>query len=386
MKDNADNLNESPESVQTSAENLPSGQLQETDAENETQADAKTDAEKDASVNEAAINAKALSWANWRIFVLPAKIQSHLKKLLQTSSEENPSAATGGEEEKEDFDRFIPTDTTDKIIGVLDYIRHENATLAFDELLCVDIVLERNDNLSPFTPGIARYDDWGILQLTQNLRNILLIKYFRLTSAQRKKKWDSCKQYTQFSPEYEHRLNQLKILITVRKPKNAPIAAVGDDNDEELPPVWPDNLDSTDLKLFKIMSGLETFSPRRLALDTLDLLLDDLPQHAAEYRASRMKLNKRFPKLKKRNPYLDRLLAMCPTEVKLSAATSGKYSTASAHPAPFYFPAWFEKQASSKWYYDLFFRCRSILTGLLLTGGLIGMGVLFNQMCKFIIG
>lgn len=322
-------------------------------SENAQQEQAKPELSKSEQKQEA-VTEKSRLWANWRIFIAPERIRRRMEQAVAVDSEDSD----------ENIDSAVPKTERETQIGVLNYIRHEEGILSTEEQLCIDIILRRDVSLTPSTPGIDRYDDWGISQWSQAVRRFA--QYFlRLDVKQRRKEWEKFDDMKNFSPEIRNRVNKLALLLDIPRPFHA---EAYDEKAEQLQPqVWPDGLSERELKIFKTLSDLDTLSPRQQALNTLKLILNKTPKRLADLRKTVQTLIERFPSLKRRNPYLTHFLGAdlddsawreLVREQKtpqnktyipaLSGDTTGDYLTIRTMPAPFFFPVWLENESKER--------------------------------------
>lgn len=253
-------------------------------------------------------------WANLHLFVLPgcARIEQKNQKISEVLGENN-------------LDYLTPKTKLGRQIGVMQYILNEEGNIVIEEMLYIDVILRRINQFSPFMAGVDRYDDRGILHLYQGLQKFLW-DFFSLTPHKRKDVIENFELVGKFSPEIHHLINHLKKLVNLPCYKSSK-------NSQQNKPVhyWPTDLSERDLELFKLLSGMETVSPRKQALNVLNYILPEDPavskqndfdlsdSAASDYQTVSIRMEpgdkeriarllKRFPALNHRYPYLIKMV------------------------------------------------------------------------------
>ena len=287
---------------------------------------------------------KCRLWANWHIFIIPARMKE--RESEEQSQTDNDS--------DDDSDRFVPKTKTGRQIGVMQFILFEKGKVSINSMLCIDMILHRINVFSPQMAGVDRYDDWGVLQWRQGLRRFVE-DFFSLTPKKRRSVLDKFDEAFRYSPEINKSIRRLQNLADI--PRNSHKQK---NSDQEKPVrCWPKGLTGRDLELFKLLSGMETMSPRSQALSVLNYILPDdsesetTPKQETEDSlldadsktpsksirlesgdCDRIKqLLKRFPTLKNRYPYL---LMMLENETPFSqfSASEGNDEHIYSHTLP----------------------------------------------------
>ena len=257
---------------------------------------------------------KCQLWANWHIFIVPARMR-------ERESENQPQS----DDDDDDCDRFVPKTKTGRQIGVMQFVLYEKGRVSINSMLSIDMILRRIRVFNPQMAGVDRYDDWGVLQWHQGIRRFVE-DFFSLSPKKRRKILDKFDEAFRFSPEINRSIWRLENLIDIPKSNNKQPYA----NPDKPARCWPKRLTGRDLELFKLLSGIESTSPRKQALSVLNYILQDdsesdsTPKPEAEdalhgadskepSKSIRLesgdykrieRLLKRFPMLKNRYPYL----------------------------------------------------------------------------------
>ncbi|MBR0237400.1 MAG: hypothetical protein IJQ39_04875 [Thermoguttaceae bacterium] len=285
--------------------------------------DSKEDEETDPITNNCRL------WANLRLFVLPGcvRIEQKNQKISDVLGENN-------------LDYLTPKTKLGRQLGVMQYILYEEGNIVIEEMLYIDVILRRINQFSPFMPGVDRYDDRGIMHLFQGMQKFLW-DFFSLTPQKRKDVIDNFELIGKFSPEILQALNHLKKLVNLPRYKTS-------NNSPQNNPVhyWPTDLNGRDLELFKLLSGMETVSPRKQALSVLNYILPEDPETskrndsdssdsaASESQTATIRMEpvdkeriarllKRFPALNHCNPYLIKMVENEIPFEKFSAKSDG---------------------------------------------------------------
>lgn len=264
---------------------------------------------------------KYLLWTNWNFFIVPGRIiEMQCKKPNEDGSKDSQHS-----DDSPNYDRYIPRTKTGRQIGVMNYVLHEEGNISIEETLYIDVVLHRVKSFSPQMAGVDRYDDMGIRRLRNDFRRFVE-EFFALPPKKRKGALAGFEEIGAFSPEIAQAVNRLKNYVDIPKAKKTSVNVQG-----KLVRCWPDGLTGRDLELFKLLSGIETMSPRSQALSVLNFILPEEPetqnQDAADLSddaASKelttpirlepgdkervARLLKRFPGLMNRYPYLLKMI------------------------------------------------------------------------------
>lgn len=242
-------------------------------------------------------------WAEWRLFVLPGcfRIEQKNQKIKDVLGA--------------NLDYLVPKTKLGRQIGIMQYILCEDGTIIIEEMLYIDVILGRIDQFIPFMAGVDRYDDRGIMYFCQGIQKFLL-NFISLSARERNVIINNFETVGMFSPEILYLLNHLKNLVSLPCypiSKNSPQKASVHS--------WPTNLSGRDLELFKLLSGLETVSPRKQALSVLNYILPEesestsSPNDSSEPirfepgdKARVARLLKRYPALNHRYPYLIKMI------------------------------------------------------------------------------
>lgn len=338
---------------------------------------------------------KCLLWTNWHFFILPKRLEVFLKK--KEAKESGEDSGEEESEEPEDFDRYVPKTKNGRLIGVMQYILHEEGRILIEEMLFIDVVLRRIMAFEPFMPGVDRYDEMGVLQLWHGMRRFIN-DFFVLDPKRRREILEEFKDNGRFSPEILHEVKRLNNLVDIPKVKKAPV-----ESSPEGKPVrcWPDKLSGRDLELFKLLSGIESVSPRNQALSVLNYIFSkdsastSLGQDAGSADSSASeempepirfepgdkerieRLLKRFPGLKNRYPYLLRMIEKdIPVDQFNARSDEQEHFFNDALSSKFYFPLVLAdppknsilQKLFSKWYIKWSIITASIFLMLLLLG------------------
>ena len=358
---------------------------------------------------------KAQAWALWRIFVVP-----HLRDVQKQSEEQEEKEKQEGQEGQEGLRKqekqerqdereeqkgqreqekqkgqvereerenqgetglsgskdnssqedFIPDSDELRQSGIMDYIRQENGLLGFDELLCTDIILKYQRILTPTTPGVDRYDDWGVSRWEESVCS-LMHRFYSLSPRQRREEWEKIEDIVSLSPEICAKMRQLKELLDLpaspeakgesdatkkspEEPSNlGSIDRTNDENEGETEDVNEDEDEDNTERMyppgvkgleaeFDVLSSSKTSSARLRAIETLDLLLSDESDDLSELKAKTQKLLRRYPVLERCNPYLLKLIRSGSDALSVDAVTSEEYSIINTHLTPFFFPVWLD--------------------------------------------
>ena len=277
-------------------------------------------------------------WVNWHFFVLPG-----LMREMQISGKKKE------ELDFQDVDRFVPKTRLGRQLGVMQYVLREEGKLLIEELLCIDVVLGRIRSFSPSMPGVDRYDEMGVLQLHHGLRQFVQ-DFFSLTPKQRRKILTDFENAGHFSYEISHLIKRLENLSDIPKAKKRPSNSLPQSKDAR---VWPDGLAGRDLELFKLLSGIESTSPRNQALSVLNFILPNAPSSDAASEGAPApirfepgdkeriaRLLKRFPSLKNRYPYLLKMIENgIPAEKFNAESDNQEHYYNGALPTYFFFPS-----------------------------------------------
>ncbi len=254
---------------------------------------------------------KCRLWANWHIFIIPARMK-------ERESEEQSQT---DDDSDDDSDRFVPKTKTGRQIGVMQFVLFEKGKVSINSMLCIDMILNRINVFSPQMAGVDRYDDWGVLQWRQGLRRFVE-DFFSLTPKKRRSVLDKFDEAFRYSPEINNSIRRLQNLVDIPRNNKQQIIS-----DQEKPArCWPKGLTGRDLDLFKLLSGMDTMSPRSQALSVLNYILQDgcesksvTKEEAGDADSKKQstsirlepgdydrikRLLKRFPTLKNRYPYL----------------------------------------------------------------------------------
>lgn len=250
---------------------------------------------------------KCQLWANWHIFIIPARMRERESENHSQKEDDNS---------EDDNDRFVPKTKDGRQIGIMQFILNEKGRVSINSMLSIDMILRRIHVFSPQMAGVDRYDDWGVLQWHQGLRRVVE-DFFTLTPQKRKALLNKFDEAYRFSPEIFRSIWRLENLIDIPRNKNKQ-----SNSDQEKPDrCWPKGLAGRDLELFKLLSGIDSMSPRNQALSVLNYILQDDSESTSSQKreasnsskpirlASGDKerishLIKRFPMLKNRYPYL----------------------------------------------------------------------------------
>ena len=243
------------------------------------------------------------SWVNWYFFI----IQGCLHELQNKAKKEDFDSS--------EFDRFVPQTKLGRQIGVMHYVLHEGGKIYIEEMLFIDVVLRRIRSFSPNMIGIDRYDEMGVLQLHHGLRHFVE-DFFSLSPKKRLSVLADFENAGHFAPEIIQLINRLKNLASI--PKAKPDVSLSQDNATR---IWPNKLTGRDLELFKLLSGIESTSPRNQALSVLNFILPEEPASTSSHedlsepirfepgdKERIERLLKRFPALKNRYPYLLKII------------------------------------------------------------------------------
>ena len=261
-------------------------------------------------------------WTNWNFFIVPGRIiEMQSKKPNEDGSKDSQHS-----DDPPDYDRYVPRTKTGRQIGVMNYVLHEEGNISIEETLYIDVVLHRVKSFSPQMAGVDRYDDMGIRRLRNDFRR-LVEEFFALPPKKRKDALAGFEEIGAFSPEIAQSVNRLNNYVDIPKTKNV---AVNPSAPDKIVRCWPDGLTGRDLELFKLLSGIETMSPRSQSLSVLNFILPEEPetqnQDASDLSDGSAKelpapirlepgdkervtsLLKRFPGLMNRYPYLLKMI------------------------------------------------------------------------------
>lgn len=252
---------------------------------------------------------KCRLWTDWHFFILPGRI----REMQSKKAKEDDSEDSQNSDDSPDYDRYIPKTKTGRQIGVMNYILHEEGNVNIEETLYIDVVLRRIKSFSPQMAGVDRYDDMGIRRLRNDFRR-LVEEFFALPPKKRKDALAGFEEIGVFSPEIAQSVNRLKKYVDFPKTKNISMdpSAPG-----KMVLCWPDGLTGRDLELFKLLSGIETMSPRGQAMSVLNFILPEEPLSPQQTPQIQMepgdkervaRLLKRFPDLMNRYPYLLKMI------------------------------------------------------------------------------
>lgn len=318
-----------------------------------------TEAAQNLDDKEESVTQKGLLWANWRIFIVPGRLQERERQAAEMEQGENsdqsvPQAednigandaessamqnSDSKDDEQDDEDKYVPKTKKGCKIGALNYIRNESWLLSIEEMLCIDLILDRKIIFAPNTPGVDRYDDWGVIQWRQSFRRFVE-DFFALDIQKRKETFDEFEPLGRFSYELKNSINRLKLYIDLPKAETSlPDSVQANENERR----WPAGLSGRDLELFKLLSGVDTLSPRSQALGVLDFILPDEGSTALHYTPDdKERINallKTYPALKQRYPYLLKIIESDLPATSFDAHTNSDYMTVRSSPVPFYFP------------------------------------------------
>lgn len=278
------------------------------------------------------------SWVYWHLFVLPGIMRE---------------IESGGKKKEDvdfhDFDRFIPKTKLGRQLGVLQYVLREEGRLLIEELLCIDVALNRIRSFSPHMVGIDHYDEMGVLQLYHGLRRFI-DEFFLLSPKQRRKVLADFESAGHFSYEIMKLINRLENLTDIPRAKRKSAKTLSQGKPDR---IWPDGLADRDLELFKLLSGIESISPRNQALSVLNYILPDEPASDAPREDASApiqfepgdkerieRLLKRFPSLKNRYPYLLKMVEKgIPAEKYNADSNHQGFFSSSSLPLNFYIPS-----------------------------------------------
>ena len=216
----------------------------------------------------------------------------------------------------DDCDRFVPKTETGRKIGVMQFVLFEKGRVAIHSMLSIDMILRRIRSFNPKMAGIDRYDDWGVLQWHQGIRR-LAEDFFSLSPKKRRKVLEKFDEAFRYSPEINRSIWRLENLIDIPKSNNKQPYP----NSDKPARCWPKGLEGRDLELFKLLSGIESTSPRKQALSVLNYILQEDSESTSSQKQETAdakepirlesgdykrieRLLKRFPMLKNRYPYL----------------------------------------------------------------------------------
>lgn len=266
---------------------------------------------------------KCRLWTFWHFFILPGRI----REIQSKKAKEDGSEDSQGSDDSPDYDRYIPRTKTGRQIGVMNYVLHEQGNINIEETLYIDVVLHRIKSFSLKMAGVDRYDDMGIRHLRNDFRR-LVEDLFALPPKKRKEALSDFEEIGVFSPEIAQSVKRLKNYVDIPKTKNIVVNPSAPDKNVRC---WPDGLTGRDLELFKLLSGIETMSPRSQALSVLNFILPEEPttqnQDAADFSDDSIskeqpapirlepgdkervdRLLKRFPGLMNRYPYMLKMI------------------------------------------------------------------------------
>ena len=209
-------------------------------------------------------------WTNWNFFIVPGRIiEMQSKKPNEDGSKDSQDS-----DDSPVYDRYIPRTKTGRQIGVMNYVLHEQGNITIEETLYIDVILHRVKSFSPQMAGVDRYDDMGIRRLRNDFRR-LVEEFFALPPKKRKGALAGFEEIGAFSPEIAQSVNRLNNYVDVPKTKNIEVNPSAPD---KIVRCWPDGLTGRDLELFKLLSGIETMSPRSQALSVLNFILPEEPE------------------------------------------------------------------------------------------------------------
>ena len=222
------------------------------------------------------------------------------------------------DDDDDDCDRFVPKTKTGRQIGVMQFVLYEKGRVSINSMLSIDMILRRIRVFNPQMAGVDRYDDWGVLQWHQGIRRFVE-DFFSLSPKKRRKILNKFDEAFRFSPEINRSVWRLENLIDIPKSNNKQPYA----NPDKPARCWPKRLAGRDLELFKLLSGIESTSPRKQALSVLNYILQEDDKSTSDPKQEPTlsdakepirlepgdykrieRLLKRFPMLKNRYPYL----------------------------------------------------------------------------------
>lgn len=278
---------------------------------------------------------KCQLWANWFFFIVPARVRESLNK-PETDESSDP----------ENYDRFVPKTKVGRQIGVMKYILNEDGAICLEEMLLIDVVLRRISSFSPNMSGIDHYDEMVVLQMRHGLRHFVE-DFFSIDPRRRQKILEDSQEAGESSPEIMHAIMRLKNLANIRKAKKRSENTLNPDKPGRF---WQDGLTGRDLELFKLLSGIETMSPRSQALSVLNYILPEedssisYPTEPIRFESGdkeRIKrLLKRYPSLKNRYPYLLKMIECdIPAEKFNAQSKNQEYFYSNFLPFSFIFPS-----------------------------------------------
>lgn len=278
--------------------------------------------DKSSESEEDVVSDKCQLWTNWHFFIVPARIREMQSRIQKEDDSQD------AEDSNDSYDRYIPKTKTGRQIGVMNYILHEEGNVNIEEMLYIDVVLRRINSFSPQMAGVDRYDDMGARQFRHDFSRFAN-DFFSLSVKKRKEVLAGFEEVGVFSPEILQSAKRLENLADIRMRKKTPENSSAQEGKSAQS--WPARLSGRDLELFKLLSGMETMSPRGQALSVLNYILPEessFPKKdasesskdaAPEEQSDPIRLEpgdkkrialllKRFPCLVNRYPYLLRMV------------------------------------------------------------------------------
>ncbi len=374
-----------PENNQESFDEVqPIVDFQQLELELQCDDDSSEDEEKDI------VSEKCRLWTNWYVFIVPARIREIQSKIRNENDSQDSSDSQETQDSQDPYERFVPKTKTGRQIGVMNYVLHEEGNINIEEMLYIDVVLSRIRSFGPQMAGVDRYDDMGIRHFRCDFRHFVE-DFFSLSFKKRQKALEDFKEIGAFCSEINQAAKRLENLANIPMAKKTPEKSSGQ---EKTVRTWPDGLAGRDLELFKLLSGIETMSPRSQALSVLNYILPEESSEASDSQPTPIRLEpgdknrvahllKRFPCLRNRYPYLLKMIEDEIPAEKFNANTDdSEYKYNNFVPFSLSFPSVLEdiqkESANQSWFSNRVVKWGAIIAVLC---SLIKLaGILFNAL------